>query len=416
MKQTIELHKRWKADPSKGEVFTPSELVCEILDKIPTNVWENPESMFLDPCMGKGTFIIEIVTRLINIYGYSQEDAMSRVYGYDTCVKYINHLKRGGFVNVFHKDFLNEELNMKFDVIVGNPPYQINDKNSNKKAEKLWTKFISKSYDLLNDNGYLSLVTPTSWLSGSKNIKKGSYGVMDLFKENNLILIGKGFIFPGVSISTHYWILKKDNNYQSTEVIDSISGETFNINILDGFYPSDLNKVKTNIIQKVFSKESFEWIPATSMYTKWRKEATNEMTEINNVRTYVKGGNFEDTQYAYFKQECKPELNSIKKIIVPLSGAEKFSPYIDINGEPFCCDSYVFPIKENEVTLESVSSVFYSKLFKFLIQNYRTSGFIQYSVVKKLPKFDLSKIWTNEEIFNYVGLTNEEIEYINENL
>ena len=416
MKQTIELNKRWKDNPSKGEVFTPSKLVCEMLDKIPTSVWKNPNSMFLDPCMGKGTFLIEIVTRLINIYGYSKEDSISRVYGYDTCVKYVNHLKRGGLTNIFHKDFLNEELNMKFDVIVGNPPYQINDKNSNKKAEKLWTKFISKSYDLLNNNGYLSLVTPTSWLSGSKNIKKGSYGVMDLFKENNLISIGKGFIFPNVSISTHYWILKKDKNYQSTEVIDSISGETFNINIGDGFYPSDLNKIKTNIIQKVFSKESFEWIPATSMYTKWRKEATNEETEINNVKTYVKGGNFENTQYAYFKQECKPELNSIKKVIVPLSGAEKFSPYIDIEGKPFCCDSYVFPIKENDVTVESVSSVFYSKLFKFLIQNYRTSGFIQYAVVKKLPKFNLSKVWTDEEIFNYIELTNEEIKFINENL
>ena len=36
MKQTIELHKRWKDDPSKGEVFTPIELVQEMLDKILT--------------------------------------------------------------------------------------------------------------------------------------------------------------------------------------------------------------------------------------------------------------------------------------------------------------------------------------------------------------------------------------------
>jgi hypothetical protein len=107
MKQTIELNKRWKDNPSKGEVFTPSKLVCEMLDKIPTSVWKNPNSMFLDPCMGKGTFLIEIVTRLINIYGYSKEDSISRVYGYDTCVKYVNHLKRGGLTNIFNKDFLN---------------------------------------------------------------------------------------------------------------------------------------------------------------------------------------------------------------------------------------------------------------------------------------------------------------------
>ena len=92
MKNTIELHKRWKDDPSKGEVFTPIELVKEMLDKIPVSVWENPTSTFLDPCMGKGTFLVEIVNRLVYIYGYSKEDAISRVYGYDVCVKYINYL------------------------------------------------------------------------------------------------------------------------------------------------------------------------------------------------------------------------------------------------------------------------------------------------------------------------------------
>jgi DNA modification methylase len=168
MKQTIELHKRWKADPSKGEVFTPNELVREMLDKIPTSVWENPESIFLDPCMGKGTFLIEIITRLIDIYGYSQEDAVSRVYGYDTCVKYVNHLKRGGLVNVFHKDFLSEKLNMKFDVVVGNPPYQENSekgksKGGGKNVMRGYALFVEKSMECLKENGNLFYIIPQGW-------------------------------------------------------------------------------------------------------------------------------------------------------------------------------------------------------------------------------------------------------------
>ena len=103
---------KWKSDPSKGEVFTPIGLVCKILDKIPEEVWKNPNSTFLDPCMGKGTFLLEIVRRLVYIYGYTEDDAKSRVYGYDIRVKYINHLQRRGFLNVRHKDFLNEIIKM----------------------------------------------------------------------------------------------------------------------------------------------------------------------------------------------------------------------------------------------------------------------------------------------------------------
>jgi hypothetical protein len=180
MKQTIELHKKWKADPSKGEVFTPSELVREMLDKIPSNVWENSESKFLDPCMGKGTFIVEIVKRLINIYGYSKEDAISRVYGYDTCVKYVNHLKRGGLVNIFHKDFLNEELNMKFDVVVGNPPYQ--EKVGPNKTESLWNKFVKKSFEVCAEGGYVSLIHPSGW----RNVEGKYKEIQTLIKSKNL--------------------------------------------------------------------------------------------------------------------------------------------------------------------------------------------------------------------------------------
>jgi len=171
---------KWKEDSSKGEVFTPIELVCKILDKIPEEVWRNPNATFLDPCMGKGTFLLEIVRRLVYIYGYTEDDAKSRVYGYDIRVKYINHLIRRGLKNVRHKDFLNEIIEMEFDVVLGNPPYQV--KVGPNKTESLWNKFVKKSFQVCKENGYVSLIHPNGW----RNIDGKYKDVQQLIKEKNL--------------------------------------------------------------------------------------------------------------------------------------------------------------------------------------------------------------------------------------
>jgi hypothetical protein len=242
MKQTIELHKRWKADPSKGEVFTPSELVREMLDKIPTNVWENPESKFLDPCMGKGTFIIEIVKRLVNIYGYSKEDAISRVYGYDTCVKYVNYLKRGGMLNVFHKDFLNEVNDMKFDVVIGNPPYQ--DFSHKAKKSSLWKKFLEKGNEI--KSSYLFFVIPASFASPTK--------LFDSFKKNivNIDFTPKKY-FPGVGSSFCY-VLISDKKQVTTKITTNDGDFFLNMDNFDCL-PLEINETILKECDEVFKGE-----------------------------------------------------------------------------------------------------------------------------------------------------------------
>ncbi len=47
-----------------GEVFTPPELINEMLDKLPEDVWRDKTKTFFDPCAGKGNFPIQIIKRL----------------------------------------------------------------------------------------------------------------------------------------------------------------------------------------------------------------------------------------------------------------------------------------------------------------------------------------------------------------
>lgn len=75
-------------------------------------------------------------------------------------------------VNYVHADYLTWSPDMKFDVIVGNPPFQeVTETGRKDQASNLWTKFWVKSLELAKDDGIVSLITPTSWLSPSANLK-----------------------------------------------------------------------------------------------------------------------------------------------------------------------------------------------------------------------------------------------------
>ena len=240
--------KKWKADPSKGEVFTPIELVNLILDKIPSDVWTNPKSTFLDPCMGTGTFLSEIVRRLIDIYGYSELDAKSRVYGYEIRIKYINKLKRRGYVNIQHKDFLSDEIKMKFDVVIGNPPYQKTQESKGKRGggDTLWDKFVIKSLsDVVKDGGYLCFIHPTIWRKPQSE-KSSSREVNKLMMNKQIHYLEMHDSNDGMktfNAGTRYdWYILENNQIYKSTIINGEDRNDVEVNLADySFIPnSDL--------------------------------------------------------------------------------------------------------------------------------------------------------------------------------
>ncbi len=65
-----------------GEVFTPSELVNEILDGIPQEIWDDKDKTFLDNSCGSGNLLIGIKDKLL-ANGHSLENVLNRIYGVD---------------------------------------------------------------------------------------------------------------------------------------------------------------------------------------------------------------------------------------------------------------------------------------------------------------------------------------------
>ena len=65
-----------------GEVFTPTDLVQEILDTLDQEVFTDSKKTFLDPTCGDGQFLGEVLIRKME-NGSTFEQALSTVYGVD---------------------------------------------------------------------------------------------------------------------------------------------------------------------------------------------------------------------------------------------------------------------------------------------------------------------------------------------
>lgn len=76
-----------------GEVFTPTPLVNEILDKLPPVVFIDPAKTFIDPSCGDGQFLVEVLKRKLE-NGHSPSEAAKSIYGVDLMPDNITHCKK----------------------------------------------------------------------------------------------------------------------------------------------------------------------------------------------------------------------------------------------------------------------------------------------------------------------------------
>jgi type I restriction-modification system DNA methylase subunit len=242
-----------------GEVFTPIELIEEMLDKLPKNVWKNPELKWIDPANGIGNFPMVIYKNLMEgledwepnkrrRHNYIIENMLYMIEINPKNVK-ISKTIFGNNANICCANFLEDEEKWKrqfeinkFDVIIGNPPFQ-DDKgptgpvvNNIKKPSpggknKLYERITISCVLLLNDGGYLLFITPDNILTGNRNktyLKIINYDVIHI-NLNNI----KNRFFTGIGQNMCYFLLKKTKtNEYNTNIINN-NGEDLNIIIKD---------------------------------------------------------------------------------------------------------------------------------------------------------------------------------------
>jgi site-specific DNA-methyltransferase (adenine-specific) len=315
---------------------------------------------------------------------------------------------------------------MKFDVVLGNPPYQNSHKKDNeskrKVGNKLWYQFIFKADELVKPNGYVAMVTPNQWLTGGVNMRKGELGVLkDVFAKKQLLIATVAGItekyFKGIGISIGWWIYKNNPNTKPTILNLKDTTLSLDFNGLEFLSPVP-DERSIGIITKTMLAQNtkFESYYFNSQAKPGINSETEKKTKENKYPHWIMGSTTTDNLVLrYFPKVMNTRVN-YKKVVFPMS-TRYWQPHLADSDISVTSLGQALKVPD-DTTQDGFESVFYSKLFKYLCFNLQIAqnGFMKTVLVKSLPKLDMSKTWTDAKLYKHFNLTKDEIDYIESNV
>jgi site-specific DNA-methyltransferase (adenine-specific) len=479
------------ANLSSDEVFTPPNLVNNLLDLLPQSLFASKDTKFLDPTSKSGSFLREIVKRLIKGLENEIPDLETRVdhilkkQVYGISITNLTHLmtKRTLYTsynvesknsifklnkdksinsegNIFYENinhtwdngkciycgasasqydrdskserhaymFIHkipkEIKNMKFDVIIGNPPYQLSTGGAQAQATPLYDKFVLQAKKL--QPRYIVMIVPSRWFTGG-------FGLND-FRNNmlsdNKIRVIHDFLdasecFPGVEIKggVNYFLWERDNPGKC-EVITHENGV---ITSREKRYLKESGEsifVRYNGAVSVLNKIKQYKEPSLNNSVSMQKPF-GLPTNFSDIES-VKSKDYSIKIYAnkrvgYCKKsEITKSLDIVDKwkVIAPKaigSGDSKTDFIKTIITEPnsVCTETYIV-LGSFNVEEEAKNFVTYveTKFFHFLVTLVKNTQDSLAKVYSYVPVQSYKLIWSDEKLFKKYNLTKDEITFI----
>ena len=484
------------ANLSNDEVFTPPELANKMLDLLPQELFRSSETTFLDPFTKSGVFLREIVKRLDRGLEKQIPDRQQRidhilhhqVFGIACteltsllarrsvyCSKFANGkyciskfdteegnilyrniqhtwvngkckycgasqsvYDRGSEAEQYAYMFIHTDNpskffnNMKFDVIIGNPPYQMSDgggmqtESSSGSAIPLYHLFVNQSKKL--NAKYISMIIPARWYSGGRGL--------DAFRDE---MLNDGCLshivdyadsrdcFPGVDIAggVCYFLRNLNNEKECTIENHYKSNVKTSIRKLNEYSVFIRFSQAIDIIKKVLAlKEQTmeEWVYSSKPFGFRSFEFGNDKRKSGDVEMLGSKG------FSYVsKKDVRSNLELIEKWKVVMSkasaehagqtdndGRKKVVSKVEVlKPNQICTETYLLLgtfDEENEAN--NLAGYVKTSFFRFLLSTILLTQNIAKDKFQFVPLQDFSHPWTDEMLYKKYGLTQEEIAFI----
>lgn len=475
------------ANLSNDEVFTPPEVANQMLDLLPQELFKNPDTKFLDPACKSGVFLREIAKRLLvglepqipdlqdridhifqyQLYGIAITELTSLLSRRSVyCSKYPNSdysvslfddaegnirfrktqhtwengqcVYCGASQDVFDRDVslethayefihLNnskEILNMKFDVIIGNPPYQLEDGGAGASARPIYNIFVEQAKKL--EPRYLSMIIPSRWFAGGKGLDAFRKSMLTDKRVVRLVdYVNAKDCFPGISLGggVCYFLWDRDNPQKCLFTNIHDGKKSTELRELDEFSVFVRYNEAMSIIRKVLhEKESKVSSVVGSRNPFGLSSSTRGSEDKKEIALFSSDG----LSYISLSEVKKgKELINKYKVMVSKVTSEHagepdksgmvtvLSTIAVLKPKEVCTDSYLIAFSSDDITeVDNFSKYMCTKFFRFLLLQAVSSINLSKDKFQFVPMQDFSIVWTDKDLYKKYDLTNEEIDFI----
>ena len=314
---------------------------------------------------------------------------------------------------------------MQFDVIIGNPPYQLDDGGFGTSAAPIYQLFVEKALDL--EPRFAVFVTPSRWMAGGKGLDKYRQRMLSDKHLRNIVDYPKLYEgFPGVKIrgGISYFLWERD--YDGPCEVQTIwDGQPTGPAVARHLDSYDV-LVRRNEAVPILDKVRVKGERTLSVRVSSRKPfglPTNFKGQSSASGLSAPVRLFENQRIGWIdRKNINANAEWIDEWKVLMTRVQGTSAAIEtkflskpIIGEPgtACTETYLVA---GHFATES-EAVFYAKYLRtrfvrFLVSLRKPTQDAARGVYGFVPDLPLNEEWTDEKLYARYGLTSEEIAFI----